>query len=81
MTVFCLLYEKMLNAGMGNKFEFDKEIIMIPISDILIRSISGYVLWFQSSYCISCGSKKWGEHKIFSIPLQCLFLVIIYSDF
>ena len=43
MTVFCLLYEKMLNAGMGNKFEFDKEIIMIPISDILIRSISGYV--------------------------------------
>ncbi len=27
MTVFCLLYEKMLNAGMGNKFEFDKEII------------------------------------------------------
>ena len=29
MTVFCLLYEKMLNAGMGNKFEFDKEIIMI----------------------------------------------------
>ncbi len=25
MTVFCLLYEKMLNAGMGNKFEFDKE--------------------------------------------------------
>jgi hypothetical protein len=26
MTVFCLLYEKMLNAGMGNKFEFDKEI-------------------------------------------------------
>ncbi len=30
-------------------------------------------LWFQSSYCISCGSKNWGEHKVFSIPLQCLF--------
>ena len=29
MTVFCLLYEKMLNAGMGNKFEFDKEIICL----------------------------------------------------
>ncbi len=25
--------------------------------------------------------KNWGEHKVFSIPLQCLFLVIIYSDF
>ena len=24
MTVFCLLYEKMLNAGMGNKFELNK---------------------------------------------------------
>lgn len=33
MTVFCLLYEKMLNAGMGNKFEFDKEIVELnPIS-------------------------------------------------
>lgn len=82
MTVFCLLYEKMLNAGMGNKFEFDKEIIMIPISDILIRSISGYVFMVPVFVlCISCGSKNWGEHKVFSIPLQCLFLVIIYSDF
>lgn len=37
-------------------------------------------LWFQSSYCISCGSKNWGEHKVFSIPLQCLFLVIRTFD-
>jgi len=28
MTVFCLLYEKMLNAGMGNKFEFENYKIM-----------------------------------------------------
>lgn len=28
MTVFCLLYEKMLNAGMGNKFEFENHKIM-----------------------------------------------------
>ena len=28
MTVFCLLYEKMLNAGMGNKFEFEFPQIM-----------------------------------------------------
>ena len=28
MTVFCLLYEKMLNAGMGNKLEFENHKIM-----------------------------------------------------
>ena len=28
MTVFCLLYEKMLNAGMGNKSEFENYKIM-----------------------------------------------------
>ncbi len=81
MTVFCLLYEKMLNAGMGNKFEFDKEIIMIPISDILIRSISGYVFMVPVFVLYSCGSKNWGEHKVFSIPLQCLFWLLFIRTF
>ena len=30
MTVFCLLYEKMLNAGMGNKFELKIQSSEIP---------------------------------------------------
>lgn len=81
MTVFCLLYEKMLNAGMGNKFEFDKEIIMIPISDILIRSISGYVFMVPVFVLYFLWLKNWGEHKVFSIPLQCLFWLLFIRTF
>ena len=65
MTVFCLLYEKMLNAGMGNKFEFDKEIIMIPISDILIRSISGYVFMVPVFVLYFLWLKKLGRTQSF----------------
>ncbi len=54
---------------------------MIPISDILIRSISGYVFMVPVFVLYFLWLKKLGEHKVFSIPLQCLFLVIIYSDF
>lgn len=54
---------------------------MIPISDILIRSISGYVFMVPVFVLYFLWLKNWGEHKVFSIPLQCLFLVIIYSDF
>ena len=81
MTVFCLLYEKMLNAGMGNKFEFDKEIIMIPISDILIRSISGYVFMGSVFFLFFFLGQKGGENKSFFLTPPCLVLVIIYSDF
>ncbi|MZJ26855.1 hypothetical protein GT459_03240 [Collinsella sp. BIOML-A3] len=58
-------YEKMLNAGMGNKFEFDKEIIMIPISDILIRSISGYVFMVPVFVLYFLWLKKLGRTQSF----------------
>ena len=61
---------KMLNAGMGNKFEFDKEIIMIPISDILIRSISGYVFMVPVFVLYFLWLKKFGENTKFS-PYRC----------
>ncbi len=54
----------------GNKFEFDKEIIMIPISDILIRSISGYVFMVPVFVLYFLVAQKIGENTKFS-PYRC----------
>lgn len=64
-TLVFIISFKMLNAGMGNKFEFDKEIIMIPISDILIRSISGYVFMVPVFVLYFLWLKKLGRTQSF----------------
>ena len=54
---------------------------MLPISDILIRSISGYVFIVPVLYCISYTLKNQEESKAFSILLLYFYSIIIFSGF
>lgn len=54
---------------------------MIPISDILIRSISGYVFMVPVFVLYFLWLKKLGRTQSFLHTAAVFVLVIIYSDF
>ena len=54
---------------------------MLPISDILIRSISGYVFIIPVLILYFFNVKNRDENKVFFILSLCLFFVIIYLEF
>lgn len=54
---------------------------MLPISDILIRSISGYVFIIPVLMLYFCILKNRDENKAFFILPLYLYFVIIYLEF